>query len=76
MVTNKIKIFRERAKISQVELARRAGMASTNLNAIENGRLAPWPRVKQSLAEVLKVTEEELFSEDDENAKEQHDEKK
>jgi DNA-binding XRE family transcriptional regulator len=61
VITNRIKEFRERAGLSQVEVARRARMASTNLNAIENGRLAPWPKVKRALARALKTTQEELF---------------
>jgi DNA-binding XRE family transcriptional regulator len=61
MNNNRLKEFRERAGISQVELARRACMASTNLNSIENGRLAPWPKIKRKLAKVLKTTQEELF---------------
>jgi len=58
---NRIKEFRERAGLTQVELARRARMASTNLNAIEHARLKPWPRVKRALAGVLKISVEELF---------------
>jgi transcriptional regulator with XRE-family HTH domain len=61
MVGNRIKELREKAGISQVELARRARMASTNLNSIEHGRLAPWPKVKRRLAKALKTTEAELF---------------
>ena len=61
MITNRIKELRERAGLSQVEVARRARMASTNLNAIENGRLAPWPKVKRALARALKTTQDELF---------------
>ena len=61
MENNHLKEFRERAGLSQVELARRAVMASTNLNAIERGRLAPWPKVKRKLARVLRTTPEELF---------------
>ena len=64
MNVNRIKEFRERMGLTQVELARKAHMASTNLNAIENGRLAPWPKVKRSLARVLKTTQGELFPED------------
>jgi transcriptional regulator with XRE-family HTH domain len=63
MPENKIKECRLKAGYSQVELARRAGMGSTNLNAIENGRLKAWPKVKRKLARVLKVTEAELFPE-------------
>ena len=61
MIENRIKEFRELKKLSQVELARKAKMASTNLNAIENGRLAAWPKVKKRLAKVLGVSVAELF---------------
>lgn len=64
MTGNKIKEFREAAGMSQVELARRARMASTNLSAIECGRLAPWPKAKRALARVLKCSQAELFPEE------------
>jgi transcriptional regulator with XRE-family HTH domain len=63
METNRVKEFRKRASLTQVELARRARMASPNLSAIEHGRLAPWPKIKKKLARVLKTTPEELFPE-------------
>jgi len=58
---NRVKQFRERAGLTQVELARRAPIASPNLSSIERGRLAPWPKVKRRLARALKTTEAELF---------------
>ena len=61
MTENKIREFREAVQMSQVELARRAHMASTNLSAIECGRLAPWPKAKRALARVLKCSETDLF---------------
>ena len=61
MFTNRIRKSRELAGLTQVELARRARIASTNLSAIENGRLAPWPKIQRALARVLKTTQEELF---------------
>ena len=61
MMENRIREVREKAGISQVELARRARIASPNLSAIECGRLAPYPKIKRKLARVLKVTQEELF---------------
>lgn len=64
MVKNRIREFRERLGISQVELARRSRIASTNLSSIERGQLIPWPRIKRKLARVLKTTLEELFPED------------
>jgi putative transcriptional regulator len=63
MPQNRIRELREGLGISQVELARRAHIASTNLNAIENGRLLAWPKVKRRLARALKCTESELFPE-------------
>jgi len=54
VVTNRIKEFRERAGLTQVELARRASMASTNVSAIERGAMVPWPKAKRKLARVLK----------------------
>lgn len=63
MVENRIREFRERLGFSQVELARQAKIASTNLSAIECGRLAPWPKIKRRLARVLKATPGELFPE-------------
>lgn len=58
---NKIREFRQKAGISQTELARRICIACTNLSAIECGRLAPWPKVRRALVEALKVSEAELF---------------
>ena len=60
---DRIRELREKAGMSQVELARRVRMASTNLSAIECGRLAPWPKVKRRLARVLKCSVAELFPE-------------
>jgi transcriptional regulator with XRE-family HTH domain len=61
MTDNRIREFREAAGMSQVELARQARMASTNLSSIERGVLAPWPKVKRALVRVLKIPEAELF---------------
>lgn len=61
MIANRLKEFRERAGLSQVELARRARIASPNLSSIERGRLVAWPKVKRALAKALKCTESELF---------------
>jgi transcriptional regulator with XRE-family HTH domain len=58
---NRVREFREEAKISQVELARRVRIACTNMSAIERGRVAPWPKARRALARALKVPETELF---------------
>ena len=64
MVRNRIREFRERLNISQVELSRRARVASPNLSSLERGKLAPWPRIQHRLARALKTTLEELFPEE------------
>jgi len=61
MMENRVREFREKLGISQVELARRALVASTNLSAVECGRMVPWPKIKRRLAKALKTTSEELF---------------
>jgi transcriptional regulator with XRE-family HTH domain len=58
---NKIRQTREAAGLTQVELARRAHIASTNLSAIERGKLVPWPKARKALAKALKIPEPELF---------------
>lgn len=58
---NRVREYRERAGISQTELARRAYIACTNLSAIECGRLSAWPKVRRALAEALGIPEVELF---------------
>ena len=64
MLNNRLKEYRERAGLSQTELAWRAKMAGQNISAIERGTLAPWPRARKALAEALKVAETELFPEE------------
>ena len=61
--------MREKAGLSQVELARRARVASTNLSSIERGRLAPWPKIRRALARALKTPESELFPDEQPQAK-------
>lgn len=60
-MSNKVRHFREKAGISQTELARRIHVACTNLSAIECGRLAAWPKVRKVLVKALNVPETELF---------------
>lgn len=61
MGENKLKEFREAMGLSQVTLSYMTHIASPNLSAIENGRLAPWPKARRKLARALNVTVEELF---------------
>lgn len=61
MLKNKVREFREKAGLSQAELARRVRIAGPNLSAIEHEKLAPWPKVKRDLSRVLKVPQKKLF---------------
>jgi len=69
MLNNRLKEYRERAGLSQTELAWLAKMAGQNISAIERGTLAPWPRARKALAEALKVAETELFPEESRHGK-------
>lgn len=69
MENNRLKEYRERAGLSQTELAWLARMASQNISAIERGTLAPWPRARRALAEALKIAETELFPEESRHGK-------
>lgn len=63
MKENRIRQFREKAGMSQVELGCRARIASTNISSIECGRLAAWPKARKALAKALRTSEAELFPE-------------
>jgi len=69
MLRNRLKEYRERAGLSQTELAWRARIAGQNISAIERGTLAPWPKIRKALAEALNVSEVELFPEGSGNGK-------
>lgn len=66
---NRLKEYREKASLSQTELAWLAKVASQNISAIERGTMIPWPKIRKSLAEALKVAESELFPEVSEDAR-------
>lgn len=61
MSVNKVKEFREKFNMTQTELSRRTCIASQNLSAIERGKVEAWPKARRALAEVLGVSETELF---------------
>ena len=60
---NRLREFREKAGMSQVELARRARVAASSISSIECGKLVAWPKAKRSFARVLKCNQTELFPE-------------
>ena len=58
---NNVRAIREKAGLSQTELARRACIANSNLSAIEHGCHEAWPIARWRLAWELKCTEADLF---------------
>jgi len=61
MINNYIREYREKAGLSQAELARRIRIAGPNLSALEHEKIAPWPKVKRDLSRMLKVPQKKLF---------------
>ena len=63
MSENLLRHHRKAAQMSQTELGRRVRVASSNISAVENGRVAAWPRLRKAIAKVLGVPEKEIFPE-------------
>ena len=63
MTENLLRHHREAVNMSQSELGRRVRVASSNISAIEAGRVTAWPRLRKAIARVLGVPEKELFPE-------------
>lgn len=63
MFTNRVREIRLEKGMSQSYLARMVGVAEPNLSQIERGQRAPWPKLKREIAQVLKISQEEIFPE-------------
>ena len=61
MRKNNVRVMREKAGVSQTELARRVCVASSNLSAVEHGHREAWPILRRRLARALRCSETELF---------------
>jgi transcriptional regulator with XRE-family HTH domain len=64
MVKNNVKVMREERGLSQIELARLACVATSNLSDVEHGRRQAWPILRKRLARALKTSEDSLFPAD------------
>lgn len=64
MMENFLRQHRKAVDMSQSELGRRVRVASSNISAIESGRVTAWPRLRKAIARVLGVPEAELFPKD------------
>lgn len=69
MMQNTLREYRERAGLSQAELARRVRVASPNISAIEAGRTMAWPRLRKAIIKTLSralglnLSEKDVFPE-------------
>ena len=54
MVQNRVREYRQKAGLSQTELARRSHVASPNLSGVERGDRAAWPKLRRRLVKALK----------------------
>ena len=61
-LSNRIRGIRTEARLSQDELASRAGLTRQSVNAIENGQYVPNTVVAMRLARALQVRVEDLFA--------------
>ena len=61
----KLRKFRERAFLSQHELAKMAGLAYSTINKLENGREQPRLKTVRVLAKALKINPLELMGDDE-----------
>ena len=60
-LANTIKLHREAANLTQMELAARMGVSRKTVNTVENGVFAPSVVIALKFADALEVSVEELF---------------
>lgn len=60
-LANRIKSERERAELTQAELAERVGVSRKTVNTVENGVFTPSTTLAIKLAQALGLSVEELF---------------
>ena len=61
VIGQRIRLFREEARLSQVELAQRAKISREAVGNYENGRRVPPVNVAQKIADVLGMTVNDLL---------------
>ena len=66
-LVTKIKEFREKAGLTQVDLAEKVGARRETIVHLENGKYNPSLKLAMDIAKVFDVTVEELFTFTDES---------
>ena len=61
VIGQRIRLFREEARLSQVELAQRANISREAVGNYENGRRVPPVNIAQKIADVLGMTVNDLL---------------
>lgn len=61
---NKLKAFREKKGLSQLQLSYKAGISQGAISNLENGKVFAYDGWKKKLAEIFEVTEDEIFPND------------
>jgi transcriptional regulator with XRE-family HTH domain len=64
MPKNKIREKRVALGLSQIKLGLLSGVHNGAISDFELGKREPWPKARKALAKALKVTEAELFGND------------
>ena len=60
-----LRVARQQAGMSQAAFARMLEVDSSIVRHVESGRMKPYPRFRRVAAEILGVTEQQLFDVDD-----------
>lgn len=63
MKTSRFKILRVMTGLSQIEIARKAGITQAFVSLIETNKAIPAGETKEKLARILKTQPEQLFPE-------------
>lgn len=66
-LVTKIKEFREKARLTQADLAEKVGARRETIVHLENGKYNPSLKLAMDIAKVFDVTVEELFTFTDES---------
>lgn len=59
--TNRLRVARAERRMTQLDLARAAGVSQSTLSLIENGYVEPTPDQRADFARILETPETELF---------------
>lgn len=59
---NRLKLFREKAGVSQGQLARITGYSNSVITLAENNYMKSYPKLREKIAYALNIDEAEIFT--------------